>query len=177
MARNPRPVVPDVNVHLLPPQLRLLVRVLGEAAAFKLVEQRGGGYVVVPKRPHPDHWLAELIGPIPFAALVEHYGDQTLQLPKYDSVLRQVRHERVRQLRREGRTLSQVAVQTNYTMRQVINILAADEEAAEAARQADLFGGGEDAQPDEPEPAAHDPFGLSRRTGSQTVQTPFKTGD
>lgn len=162
MARTQRPVVPDVNLHLLPPQLRLLVRVLGEAAAFKLVEQRGGGYVVVPKRAHAGHWLGELIGPIAFAALVEHYGDQTLQLPKYDSVLRQVRHERVRQLRREGRTISQVAVQTNYTMRQVINILAADDEAAEAARQADLFAGGDDvAQDAEPAPSAHNPFCLT----------------
>lgn len=158
-----------INVDLLPTALRELVRALGEKAAFKLVESRGGGRLIVPKRVSLDHPLAEDIGPAAFVALVEHFGNLTLDLPKYDGVLRQLRHRKVRQLRGQGKTMDQVAVVSGYTRRHVINILASD---PSDHRQLDMFD--EPAGPAAaaaPAPAAapakavraHDPFGLAWR--------------
>ena len=168
MAR-PRTLRPDqFNVHLLPSSLRGLVRVLGEAAAFRLVEHLGGTPLSIPKSVTPDHMLAELLGPEAFVQLVHVRGGESFLVPKNDSVLRQLRHQRVHALLVEGRTVREVALQTNYTVRQVINIkqsLAAD---LALVQQGDLFEDivpipAVDAAPAEPTStvAAHDPFGLA----------------
>lgn len=157
----------QINNHLLPAALRELVRVLGEAAAFRLVERRGGSRLIVPKKVHPEHRLMDELGFKAFADLVDGYGGEVLELPKYDSVLRQIRHERVRKLRGEGKTVDRVAVETGYTRRQVFNILA-DESALLPAAQMDLFGGADPRAVPAPKPApfgANDPFGLTRNAG------------
>lgn len=156
-----------INIDRLPGELRELVRVLGEATAFKLVERRGGGRLIVPKKVHPDHRLMDELGLKGFADLVGHYAGAVLELPKYDSVLRQIRHQRVRKLRGEGRTHDRIAVDTGYSRRQVINILAGGDDLVPSS-QLDLFGL-PSVVPDEPAemPAnsANDPFGLGRRRG------------
>ena len=155
-----------INLHLLPQGLRDLVGVLGEADAFRLVERRGGGRLVLPARVHPDHPLIDELGLRVFAALVDAYGREVIELPKYDSVARQLRHERVRKHRGEGLTIDQVAVATGYTRRQVFNILA-DWAPDGADAQQDLFGGEPDSELDAPTPVAgyagraNDPFGLT----------------
>lgn len=160
-----------INIDRLPAELRELVRVLGESTAFKLVERRGGSRLIVPKKVHPDHRLLDELGLKAFADLVAHYGNEVLELPKYDSVLRQIRHQRVRRLRGEGRTHDRIAVETGYTRRQVINILAGDDDLV-ASSQLDLFGlpllDDEDDTADaasEPAFRANDPFSLGRRRG------------
>lgn len=154
-----------VNEHLLPPQLRMLVRIMGDTAAYRLVQERGGGYLIVPVHVSPEHPLCELLGPAAFAALVRELGSQTLQLPKYDSVARQWRHQQVHALREQGKTLCQVALKTNYSMRQVINIMRDAE--GDSRQQIDLFASMDEtdvdadlAGGDEPMPTAHNPFGL-----------------
>lgn len=157
-----------INNHLLPAALRELVRVLGEATAFRLVERRGGGRLIVPKKVHPDHRLMDELGLKAFADLVAHYGGEVLELPKHDSVVRQLRHQRVRKLRGEGHTVDRVAVLTGYTRRQVFNILADDPEDLVDGRQLDMFGGADIALQKAAEPeafSANDPFGLGRRRG------------
>lgn len=160
-----------INHHLLPGALRELARVLGESSAFKLVERRGGGRLVVPRKVHPDHRLMDELGLQVFAALVDAYGGEVLTLPKYDSVARQLRHERVRKYRAEGLTIDRVAVATGYTRRQVFNILG-DGEPLDA--QLDLFSSptdqfeGEEARDASERPQsyvgrANDPFGLARK--------------
>lgn len=167
MAR-PRVVRLDqVNVHLLPPQLRELVRVMGDAAAFRLVEHRGGTALSVPKRVSADHLLADLLGPVAFAQLVEARGGEVMQLPKNDSALRQARHQRVHELLLQRHTIREVALRTNYTARQVINIkqsLAADLAVSQGDLFADIVSGSTavTAPADQAlTTAAHDPFGLA----------------
>lgn len=153
-----RPDPQPIALHKLPTQLRMLVRLMGEAAAFRLVEQRGGTPLTVPHRlsgrAHFD--LAELIGPPALAALIAELPGQTLQLPKNDSLLRQLRHQRVCELRGQGLTQAAAARATGYTVRQVINIL--NRNGLEMLpQQHELF----------PEPVAptggqaHNPFGLA----------------
>lgn len=161
-----------INLDRLPAELRELVRVLGESAAFKLVERRGGGRLIVPKKVHPDHRLMDELGLKAFADLVAHYGSEVLELPKYDSVTRQLRHQRVRRLRVEGRTHDRIAIETGYTRRQVINILAADDDLVPSS-QLDLFGAplliseeeadGADQAPAPAPHSANDPFNLGRK--------------
>ena len=157
-----------INIDRLPGELRELVRVLGEATAFKLVERRGGSRLIVPKKVHPDHRLADELGLKTFVDLVEHYSGAVLDLPKYDSVLRQVRHQRVRRLRGDGKTHDRIAVETGYTRRQVINILAGGDDLVSSA-QLDLFGLPSivadlaDAPAELPANSANDPFGIGRR--------------
>lgn len=152
-----------INLQLLPGALRDLVRALGEAAAFKLVERRGGGRLIVPKKVHPEHRLMDELGLQVFAALVDAYGGEVLVLPKYDSVARQLRHERVRKQRAAGLTIDRVAIATGYTRRQVINILQGAPEDR-CYGQLDMFEALADEAPAAPEAVvANDPFGLAKR--------------
>ena len=156
-----------INHSLLPGRLRDLVRVLGEALAFDLVQKRGGTRLIVPKRVSAPHPLLDELGLPGFIALVDAYGGEVINdLPKYDSVARQLRHERVRQIRAADKTIDQVARATNYSRRQVMNILAAD---GPDDRQFALFGPAAAADDAAPAPAetfagqANDPFGLGSR--------------
>ncbi len=159
MARKPASA--NINTHLLPPQLRVLVRVLGEPAAFRLVEHCGGGYLIVPKRFNPSHHLAELLGIEAYGKLIEEYGGHRLELTKYDAVLRQLRHQRVHSLIEQGYTIREVASATNYTTRQVINIKQA---ADPIEQQLGFWDEAEVEEVQEPLPTgdglAHNPFGL-----------------
>jgi hypothetical protein len=142
-----------VALDKLPPQLKELVRVLGEGPAFNLVKWLGGTTFWFPKSRSSRQFaeLVEIVGLQAADAAVAELGTEAWQLPKYDSVLRQMRHARVVELKRvAGLSNPEVALRTGYTVRQVINIcneagLAQAEREAFLAAQGDLFG--EDAEP------------------------------
>ena len=176
MATKPRRHRPsDINTAMLPPQLRMLVRVMGVGPALALVEARGGCKLTVPVRCSPEHWLNHVVGPAAFAALVSDSAGITMELPKADAATRQWRHQQVHELSR-SMTNDQVAMATGYTRRHVINIRNAEAEAA-GLRQGDLFADLLDLdeadlvdQVDAREeaddgrdtyPSAHNPFGLA----------------
>jgi hypothetical protein len=170
--RAPKPDLSAINPLSLPPQLRMLMRVLGESAAYKLVEQRGGSYVIVPKRFVPEHDLHEILGTQAFMALIDACGSETLQLPKYDSVLRQIRHQRVMELIGKGYLLREVALKVNYTVRQVINIKQANEVREMQGSLWDMFPDQGEVVEIEDEPAdnlptAHNPFGMRYTPGDK----------
>ncbi|MCU7371578.1 helix-turn-helix domain-containing protein [Paucibacter sp. O1-1] len=160
-----------INTHLLPAALRELVRVLGEGPAFRLVERRGGSRLILPRRVTPDHRYIDELGLKVFADLVDAYGGIVLDLPKYDAVLRQLRHERVRKLRAEKLTMDQIAMATGYSRRQVITILSdVDPEyrllMRPEDRQVDLFPDfaiESSAAPTSVPGSANDPFGLAAK--------------
>jgi hypothetical protein len=160
-----------INTHLLPAALRELVRVLGEGPAFRLVERRGGSRLILPRRVTPEHRYIDELGLKVFADLVDAYGGIVLDLPKYDGVLRQLRHERVRKLRAEKLTMDQIAMATGYSRRQVISILSdVDPEyrllMRPEDRQADLFpefATEPSAAPSSVPGSANDPFGLAAK--------------
>jgi len=108
----------------LPELLRDLISCVGEAAAFRLIEWRGGAYLSVPKRVDPEHVLVEMIGPVPFAKLVERFSGETVMLPKNDAVARQQRHQLIRHLRYHDRLpVDAIALRVGYSMRRVFQIL------------------------------------------------------
>lgn len=152
-----------VELHLLPPQLRLLVRAIGEEAAFKLALERGGSVLHVPTKLNEDHPLCDSLGPHAFGQLVREYGGAKIELTKADALIRQVRHQRVIEMHAAGCTLNEIAISTNYSRRHVINVLG--DAHVDAPEQGDLF-----AEPSSPASGqagataadgAHNPFNLA----------------
>jgi hypothetical protein len=146
-----------IALHRLPVQLRMLVRVMGEAGAYTLVQRRGGTPLTVPKHPHSaqgrravERLVSDCGCTMAAAALVAEMPGETMMLPKYDAVVRQLRHQRVVELRAQRRRIADIALDVGYSVRQVINVLNASgvvdvgpdegDNRALAGRQADLFG-------------------------------------
>lgn len=179
--------VPDeasINLHLLPEGFRELVRVLGFAAAMRLIQRRGGIPLRVPKRvdwsaPSPAALalLDDLGSAEALSKLVDWAGGSTLYyIPKYDAVARQLRHEQVRELRRRGYTSEEIARKTQYSARRVFGILGWDDPAKAAQR--DLFSGEYEVEDAAPPAApagigsAHNPFGIVARAGDDADADP-----
>lgn len=139
------PAEGSINLDLLPASLRELVRVVGFIPAMRLVQCRGGQSIMVPKRldmqnptPAARRLLDDLGSLQALAALIDWRGGEWIDhLPKYDAVARQLRHEHVRQLRRDGFTCNEIAAATGYSKRWVIEVIGLEERDA---RQWDLFG-------------------------------------
>lgn len=119
------PAEHDINLARLPRALRELVECIGFADAMRLVEQRGGTWVCVPRAVSPDHVLADCLSPRAFARLVEWYAGCTVDLPRYTSVVRQMRHREIVEMRSRGAQIDTIALRTGYTARRVWQILAA----------------------------------------------------
>lgn len=134
-----------VNVDLLPPNLRRLCRVLGQRKAFALCKQRGGVPLRVPQRASLDHWLVELLGADGLMALVDAFGGEYVDVPKYDKVAMQLQHQQVHACLMAGMGPTRTALKTGYTKRHVCNIQSDLQEALgdryspNVAQQQDLF--------------------------------------
>lgn len=118
-----------VNVDLLPPNLRWLCRTLGPRKAFELSRQRGGVPLRVPVRASLDHWLVDIIGFDGLQALVDARPGEYFDVPKYDKVTQQLRHQQAHACLGAGMSLSSTALKTGYTKRHVCNIQADLQEA------------------------------------------------
>lgn len=145
----------------MPASLRELVRVLGDAGALRLTGVYGGQCVRVPAKPHADHPMRAGLGDATFEALVAECAGISLDVPKCDGFLRELRHEQVRQYREQGLTLNEIAGETGYSRRHVINIIYGDE--GTDTKTIDMFA--QDAAPVSHAGSANDPFGLAARRG------------
>lgn len=130
-----------VDVRLLPPALRMLCGILGHRKAFELCRQRGGVPLCVPAEMSLDHHLVGIIGMDGMAALVAELGRQVIEVPKYDSVAKQLRHRTVHALLNQGKGPTTVALATGYSKRQITNLKRGLVESDGLLNtQADLFG-------------------------------------
>lgn len=134
-----------VNVDLLPPTLRRLCRAMGQRAAFALCKQRGGVQLRVPVRASLEHWLVDIIGFDGLQALVEAFGGEYIDVPKYDKVTMQLQHQQVHACLMAGLGPTRTALKTGYTKRHVCNIQVDLQEAMgdryspNRAQQQDMF--------------------------------------
>lgn len=146
----------------LPPAVRELVRVLGDADAMRIIGHLSGARVSVPKREraHDAHPLRMALSAEGFDKLVAHWGGGILDVPKGDAYLRKLRHDHVRQCREQGLTVAQTADATGYSRRQCMNILGGHEDGAADTLTLDMF---KEAAPVSHAGAANDPFGLGAR--------------
>lgn len=157
MSRTPPPLT--VKPESLPAALRELARVLGDSDALRLVGLHGGARVSVPKQVRDDHPLRMALGEVAFGRLVAEYGGETIELPKGDAYLRELRHDQVRQCREQGLTVDETAKAVGYSRRHVINIIGGHADGTDTFTM-DLF----DEAPRSYAGQANDPFGMGVRS-------------
>lgn len=145
----------------LPPAVRELVRVIGDADAMRLIGLHGGARMTVPKRPKDDHPLRMALSAEGFDKLVAGYGGESLDVPKGDAYLRRLRHDHVRQCRAQGLTIDETAEATGYSRRHVINIMGGED--ATDTHTLDLFDDLPVHYVTSSAGMANDPFGLGGR--------------
>lgn len=126
----------EADIDLLPPSMQWLAKAIGLPAVLKLVKRHGGGApIYVPVRPHPDHALLHLIGAQAFAALVAEYGGDLLEIARCEKATRILIHRQIR--RDKDSSQNDLAIRYEYTVRQIRNIQAGDEDVDD--RQSGLF--------------------------------------
>jgi hypothetical protein len=155
-----------ISPEAMPESLRELVRVLGEIDALRLVSSHGGARITVPKTPKAEHPLRLALSEAAFLSLVAEYGGEALDLPKGDAYLRELRHEQVRECRRQKKTADETAEATGYSRRHVLNIWGGHAGGVDRFT-IDMFDESEETGaapwPVAQAGTAHDPFGLGSK--------------
>ena len=93
----------------------LLVDVIGLKTALEIVEVRGGARLYVPKRPHRDHWLSEVIGWDKLRDLSAIYGGEEIQVPKCAARSRHALEREIAAASSAGASTAELALRFHYT--------------------------------------------------------------
>ena len=99
-----------------------LAGLLGPEGLRKLSIARGGRRMRIPKRIQPGHWLAGLLGREAADLLASRYGGCRLYVPR--DPLAAGRAARIRRLRRQGRSVAQIAAAEGISDRTVWRAVA-----------------------------------------------------
>ena len=99
-----------------------LAELLGPGGLAALAANRGGRRMRIPKRVRPGHWLAGLLGRGRADLLASRYGGCRLYVPR--DPLAAGRAARIRRLRRQGRSVAQIAAAEGISDRTVWRALA-----------------------------------------------------
>lgn len=111
------------DLHLLPPELRLVAQAAGLPAALRLVEKRGGVAVYVPHQAHAEHELVPFITLPGLQALCGAYPGEHRVVPMARAVLCEIRNRRMLAERPE-KSVRQLALEYKMHRRRVQQILA-----------------------------------------------------
>ena len=111
-----------------------LCELLGPEGLAALAANRGGRRVRIPKRIPPGHWLAGLLGREAADLLASRYGGCRLYVPRGRAAAD--RRRCILELRRQGRSVAEIARATGLSDRRVWQVLAATR-AAESVREAE----------------------------------------
>ena len=101
-----------------------LAEMLGEEGLQALSAERGGRSAVVPRRIRTGHWIERAVGREAADRLAFRYGGCRIYIPRGAA---QARAARVLALRRQGRSVAQIAAAEGVSDRWVWKILAAAE--------------------------------------------------
>lgn len=114
--------------HLLPAKLREIAEYCGLPVALRLVESFPGIEVFIPLDPlPPEHRLVRVLGPEAAAKLWDVYRGDTIKVPRAVRAMRAVRDEQIREERRQGAGLAELALRHRLTDRYVSIICNAPE--------------------------------------------------
>lgn len=125
-----------IDTYKLPPIAQEMVDLLGDELAYHLMRHCGGTTVNVPVKATAACALQNILNKKQMKKLVTHYRGERLDVPKYDSVARQVRDAKIRALRKEGWTIPRIARQFGCTERHVYYVIGDNPEPPESF---DLF--------------------------------------
>lgn len=121
--------------------------VIGETAAIRLSSAFGGRQIYIPHRPRSDSELVQVIGDLAAAQLAKRFGGLSYTVP-----ITAGKWARIIELRKEERTVRDIADQVGCSERYVYQVLASYKER----------GGSLDS---EPEPRDPDQWDLFERGG------------
>lgn len=116
-----------VDVSNLGPLLARFVELIGIDATMRIVERFGGAPLYIAAEPRSDGPLAVLIGWPAARDLGSEFAGEHPTIPKAYGALQALRNRRLRDDRREGRSLRQLALRYGLTQRRICQILAADD--------------------------------------------------
>jgi len=111
-----------IEVEALPATLRELVEKIGLPDAYRLCRERGGVRIYIPYQARPDCQLARIVSMEAVRALVEHWQGETIEVPKAETLLRQLRDREIRAARRQGVPRAELARRHNLTIRRIQDI-------------------------------------------------------
>lgn len=134
-----KPNADNLTQTSLPPVLQELAELIGLSAALKLAAAYPGVAVYIPSKPHQGHPLSMIVGYENLKRLADVYGQDNLKMPNI--AVRNMKHQLVRELRAEGKSIRDAALATGFTTRRVEQLCAGDKAADK--RQSDLFKKGE----------------------------------
>jgi Mor family transcriptional regulator len=120
--------IPDIDFDLLPRSLCELVRVIGLAAATRLLQRFGGRTIFVPAEVSQDHPLSVALGHQVAQRLCANYGRDQLDVPQFESLLRGMRDAEIRRRRCAGESPSTLASEYFLTVRQIRRIASLAED-------------------------------------------------
>lgn len=119
----------DIDIDLLPGILRDIVELIGLVKTMRLVEERGGTRLYVPRLAvSDDHNMVAWIGRAATIRLQSIYGGvEQFDIPKAAAALRAVRDKAIRRQRLGGCPVSRLARDYALTERQIRSICNRDE--------------------------------------------------
>lgn len=129
----------DVRIDDLPETIQSLVDLIGIDATMRIVEERGGIRLYVPKTADQDHPIAGWIGTDPFEALVSMYGGEEIDVPRCEAAMQSVKRRQIL-IDLQSNSIAMVARKHQYTERGVRKLLRRAEANGDIeTNQMDLF--------------------------------------
>ncbi|WP_301181602.1 Mor transcription activator family protein [Thalassolituus sp. UBA3500] len=113
-------MIPEhIEQNLLPESIRDIIDLVGISAALRIVEERGGIRLYVPKTPAVNHWLSDLIGLDNMTALVNVYAGEEIEIPRCAAALKAIKDHEIATA--EG-SVTELARRYGYTERGIRKI-------------------------------------------------------
>ncbi len=112
----------QLDLSLMPPLAREIIKTVGISDGFKLLEFRGGRRLFVPETADENCQLAGVISMDGLRKLCARYGGSRLSLTKMDKVLMQLKHKLLREMRAQKKTVPAIAEAFDYSERRVYQL-------------------------------------------------------
>lgn len=112
----------EVKEWLFPPLYRGLINLIGINEVYHLVNDYGGISIRIPKKVNTNSKIFRLVSYESATKLIKAFPETTLQLPKPDKILAQVRNKRIIRDSEAGYPKSTLAIMYGLSRRSIITI-------------------------------------------------------
>lgn len=120
------PITPEelgaVRAELFPPLYRGLINLIGIQEVYQLSKKYGGTSIFIPKKENNTSRIFTKVSPDSARKLISQYPNQSLQIPKVDKILIQIRNKRIIRDDQAGYPKSSLAIMYQLSKRRIITI-------------------------------------------------------